>query len=93
MVSHDTRDLMLVLITRGKELHLSNKRIIVVYGFSQHSPDDKKKKEKKKRKLYSTHIKTLSLEILTDSSMKSLGSTVLSIRTYLSRDAAKPTLE
>ena len=33
MVSHDTWDLMLVLITWGKELHLSNKRFIAVYGF------------------------------------------------------------
>ena len=29
MVSHDTRDLMLALITWGKELHLSNKRFMV----------------------------------------------------------------
>ena len=33
MVSHDIRDLMLVLITWGKELHLSNKGFIAVYGF------------------------------------------------------------
>ena len=33
LVSHDTRDLMLVLITWGKALHLSNKRFIAVYGF------------------------------------------------------------
>ena len=33
MVSPDTRDLMLVLITRGKELHLTNIRFIAVYGF------------------------------------------------------------
>ena len=33
MVSHDTRDLMLVLITWEKELRLSNKRFIAVYGF------------------------------------------------------------
>ena len=33
MVSHDTQDLMLVLITWAKELHLSNKRFIAVYGF------------------------------------------------------------
>ena len=31
MVSHDTRALMLVLITWGKELHLSHKRFIAVY--------------------------------------------------------------
>ena len=33
MVSHDTLDLMLVLITWGKDLDLSNKRFTVVYGF------------------------------------------------------------
>ena len=33
MVSHNTLDLMLVLITWGTELHLSNKRFIAVYGF------------------------------------------------------------
>ena len=47
MVSHDTRVLLLVLITWGKQLHLSNKRFIAVYGFCIKICDNKSDKFQK----------------------------------------------
>ena len=44
MVSRVTRDLVLVLITWGKELHLSNKRFIAIYGFCIKICDNKSDK-------------------------------------------------
>ena len=59
MVSHDTRDLMLVLITWEKELHLSNKRFIAVYGFCIKICDSKSDKFQSKaiQKVYRLDIR------------------------------------
>ena len=59
MLSHDTRDLMLVLITWEKELHLSNKRFIAVYGFCIKICDSKSDKFQSKaiQKVYRLDIR------------------------------------
>ena len=59
MVSHDTRDLMVVLITWEKELHLSNKRFIAVYGFCIKICDSKSDKFQSKaiQKVYRLDIR------------------------------------
>ena len=59
MVSHDTWDLMLVLITWEKELHLSNKRFIAVYGFYIKISDSKSDKFQSKaiQKVYRLDIR------------------------------------